>query len=48
MASAVVGIFDFERKTVMSNSGYEMPIMDLGTYSRLQIPKRRFNMRSTN
>ena len=25
--------FDFERKTVMLNSGYEMPINGLGTYS---------------
>lgn len=34
-ASAVdnVGIFDFERGTVMLNSGYEMPIVGLGTYS---------------
>ncbi len=28
-----VGVFDFEKKTVMLNSGYEMPIMGLGTYS---------------
>ncbi len=27
------GIFNFETKTVMLNSGYEMPIMGLGTYS---------------
>ena len=26
-------VFDFESKTVMLNSGYEMPIMGLGTYS---------------
>ncbi len=25
--------FDFERRTVMLNSGYEMPINGLGTYS---------------
>jgi len=28
-----VGVFDFETKTVLLNSGYEMPIMGLGTYS---------------
>ncbi|MCD7954714.1 MAG: aldo/keto reductase [Lachnospiraceae bacterium] len=28
-----VGEFDFETKTVLLNSGYEMPIMGLGTYS---------------
>ena len=27
------GVFNFETKTVMLNSGYEMPIMGLGTYS---------------
>ena len=32
-AASQVGAFDFERKTVMLNSGYEMPIMGLGTYS---------------
>lgn len=32
-ASAEVGKFDFEKRTVMLNSGYEMPIMGLGTYS---------------
>ena len=32
-ASAEVGKFDFEKKTVRLNSGYEMPIMGLGTYS---------------
>ena len=32
-AAPQTGIFDFERKTVMLNSGYEMPIMGLGTYS---------------
>ena len=28
-----VNSFDFEKKTVLLNSGYEMPIMGLGTYS---------------
>lgn len=28
-----VGVFDFDSKTVLLNSGYEMPIMGLGTYS---------------
>lgn len=28
-----VGVFDFETKTVLLNSGYEMPIMGIGTYS---------------
>jgi diketogulonate reductase-like aldo/keto reductase len=28
-----VGEFDFETKTVLLNSGYEMPILGLGTYS---------------
>ena len=32
-ASAGVGIFDLEKKTVLLNSGYEMPIMGLGTYA---------------
>lgn len=31
--TAEVGKFDFEKKTVLLNSGYEMPIMGLGTYS---------------
>ncbi len=31
--TAAPGIFDLERRTVMLNSGYEMPIMGLGTYS---------------
>lgn len=30
---AEVGVFDFETKTVLLNSGHEMPIMGLGTYS---------------
>ena len=29
------GVFDMEHKTVMLNSGYEMPVMGLGTYSLL-------------
>ena len=28
-----VGQFDFETKTVLLNSGYEMPILGLGTYA---------------
>lgn len=28
-----VGEFDFEKKSVLLNSGYEMPVMGLGTYS---------------
>ena len=32
-AASDVGKFDFENKTVLLNSGYEMPIMGLGTYS---------------
>ncbi len=28
-----VGVFNFETKTVLLNSGYEMPIVGLGTYS---------------
>lgn len=32
-ALAEAGKFDFEKRTVMLNSGYEMPIMGLGTYS---------------
>lgn len=31
--TARTGKFNFETKTVMLNSGYEMPIMGLGTYS---------------
>lgn len=27
------GVFDFETKTVLLNSGYEMPILGLGTYA---------------
>lgn len=29
------GVFDMENKTVMLNSGYEMPVLGLGTYSLL-------------
>ena len=28
-----VGVFDFDKKTVLLNSGYELPILGLGTYS---------------
>ena len=28
-----IGVFDFEKRSVLLNSGYEMPIMGLGTYS---------------
>ena len=28
-----VGVFDFENKKVLLNSGYEMPILGLGTYA---------------
>ena len=31
--TANIGKFDFEKRKVMLNSGYEMPIMGLGTYS---------------
>ena len=30
---ADTGIFDLDKKTVLLNSGYEMPVMGLGTYS---------------
>ena len=30
---AEVGEFDYQKKTVLLNSGYEMPVMGLGTYS---------------
>lgn len=30
---AAVGVFDFEKKTVLLNSGHEMPIVGLGTYA---------------
>ena len=29
----MIGVFDFEKKKVLLNSGYEMPILGLGTYS---------------
>ena len=32
-AMAKVGVFDFEKRTVLLNSGYQMPINGLGTYS---------------
>ena len=32
-AEKTVGVFDFESKTVLLNSGYMMPIMGLGTYA---------------
>lgn len=31
--AAEVGVFNFETHTVLLNSGYEMPVMGLGTYS---------------
>ena len=31
--AAQVGVFDFENRTVLLNSGYTMPIMGLGTYA---------------
>ena len=31
--TATPGVFDFDSHTVLLNSGYEMPIMGLGTYS---------------
>ena len=31
--TAQVGVFDFENRTVLLNSGYTMPIMGLGTYA---------------
>ncbi|QWU13120.1 Aldo/keto reductase [Paenibacillus sophorae] len=33
MTSQDVGVFNFETKTVLLNSGYEMPILGMGTYS---------------
>ena len=32
-SSGDTGVFNFEKKSVLLNSGYEMPIMGLGTYS---------------
>lgn len=34
-SKALPGVFDFETKTVMLNSGYQMPVIGLGTYSLL-------------
>ena len=31
--SLAVGVFDYDTRTVMLNSGYEMPILGLGTYA---------------
>lgn len=31
--SKTSGVFDFESRTVLLNSGYEMPILGLGTYA---------------
>ncbi len=31
--SSAVGVFDYDTRTVMLNSGYEMPILGLGTYA---------------
>ena len=31
--SPQVGVFDFENRTVLLNSGYTMPILGLGTYA---------------
>ncbi len=42
---AKVGVFDFESRTVMLGSGYEMPINGLGTYS-LHGDKCRNSVRS--
>ena len=33
LEDTTVGVFDFEKKSVLLNSGYEMPIMGLGTYA---------------
>ena len=33
MGEEMTGVFDFENKTVLLNSGYTMPIMGLGTYA---------------
>lgn len=30
---AEIGVFNFETKTVRLNSGYEMPVYGIGTYS---------------
>lgn len=31
--NTAVGVFDFEKRNVLLNSGYEMPVMGLGTYA---------------
>ena len=33
MGEEMTGVFDFDSKTVLLNSGYTMPIMGLGTYA---------------
>lgn len=33
MADSEIGVFDFDTRTVMLNSGYRMPILGLGTYA---------------
>lgn len=33
LGEEMTGVFDFENKTVLLNSGYTMPIMGLGTYA---------------
>lgn len=33
MAAENIGVFDFDSKTVLLNSGYRMPIVGIGTYS---------------
>ncbi|MCD8077338.1 MAG: flavodoxin [Lachnospiraceae bacterium] len=43
-----VGEFDFETKTVLLNSGYEMPIMGLGTYSLTDEEMEQINALDRN
>lgn len=33
LGEGMIGVFDFENKTVLLNSGYTMPILGLGTYA---------------
>ena len=33
LGEKMTGVFDFDSKTVLLNSGYIMPIMGLGTYA---------------
>ena len=33
LGEEMTGVFDFNSKTVLLNSGYPMPIMGLGTYA---------------